>query len=150
VRPEGRWISRGSIEGLGLQVPPRSTLIASHGTLGEFELYCRSVYVTKRTSEYAFSGDFYRCIPVNDQILPGYLYAFLRSEMAFRLLRSMSAGGKQQLHHSSLIYDMPIPRLSSDIEQEIAASVDEAAVCFDRFLSHEEEAWTLLERELAS
>jgi hypothetical protein len=148
VRPQGRWISRASVEGLGLQVPSGTTLIASHGTLGEFELYSRALYVTERTSEYAYSGDFYRCIPVRDKIPAGYLYAFLRSEVAFRLLRSMSSGGKQQLHHSSLIYNMPIPRVRPEVEREIAAAVDEASACFDTFLGQEEEAWALLEREL--
>jgi hypothetical protein len=148
VRPEGRWISRASIRGLGLQVPPGTTLIASHGTLGEFELYCRATYATRRTSEFAFSGDFYRCIPLTDKILPGYLHAFLRSETAFRLLRSISTGGKQQSLHPSLIYALPIPRLPKKTEERIASIVQEAAECFDTYLSYEEEAWKLLEAEL--
>jgi restriction endonuclease S subunit len=148
VRPEGRWISRASIQGLGLQVPAGTTLIASHGTLGEFELYCRAAYVTTRTSEFAFSGDFYRCIPRAAKILPGYLYAFLRSETAFRLLRTMSTGGKQQSLHPLLIYSLPIPRLAKKTEEQVAAIVQEAAECFDAYLIYEEEAWKSLETEL--
>src|SRR6266705_5789706 len=108
VRPEGRWISRKSIEGLGLIVPQGTTIIAAHGTLGETELYCRSTYVTERTSTYAFSGDFVRFIPLEDKVLPGYLFAFLRSEVAFRIFRSISVGSKQQAHHPDLLWNIPV------------------------------------------
>jgi hypothetical protein len=126
-RPEGRWIARKSIKGLGLQVPAGTTLIPSHGTLGENELYCRALYVTPRTSAYAFSGDFFRCIPIHGAIHPGYLHAFLRSEVAFRLLRSISTGGKQQEQHPVMMWNLPIPRLGAFDEARIGALVDAAA-----------------------
>ena len=145
VRPEGRLISRSSVAHLGLMVPPGTTLIPSHGTLGEQELYCRAVYSTRRTSEYLFSGDFFRCIPENGAIPAGFLFAFLRSNVAFRMLRSMSVGGKQQEQHAELIYRMPIPRLASRKEQAIARKIEQGSDCFDRALDCEDEAWRLLE-----
>lgn len=145
VRPEGRWLSRSSIEGLGLLVPSGSTLIAAHGTLGETELYCRSIYVTNKTKEYAFSGDFVRCIPQADKVLPGYLFAFMRSESAFRLLRSISIGSKQQAHHSALLWNLPVPRVTADLETTIHNLVEEGAQAFDRGLEAEDEAWSLVE-----
>ena len=145
IRPEGRWISRKSIEGLGLIVPKGTTVIAAHGTLGETEQYCRSVHVTDRTSEYAFSGDFVRCIPVETKILPGYLFAFLRSETAFRILRCISIGGKQQAPHPELLWNIPVPRLSTEQEQEIHALVESGSLKFDRSLQFEEDAWHTIE-----
>lgn len=145
VRPEGRWISRKSIEGLGLMVSPGTTMIAAHGTLGETELYCRSVYVTKRTSAYAFSGDFVRCIPLAEKVLPGYLFAFLRSEAAFRILRSISIGGKQQAPHPTLLWNIPVPRLEREQEQDIHALVESGAQMFDKSLQLEEDAWEIIE-----
>lgn len=145
VRPEGRWISEESIEGLGLLVPPGTTLIAAHGTLGETEQYCRSVFATNRTSEYAFSGDFVRCIPLQDKILPGYLFAFLRSETAFRILRSISTGSKQQAPHPDLLWNIPVPRLDPSVEQEIHEIIQDSADKFDESLRLEEEAWQLVE-----
>lgn len=145
MRPEGRWISRKSVAGLGLVVPPKTVLIPSHGTLGESELYCRAVYVTERTSENAFSGDFYRCIPLPEKIRGGYLYAFLSTKVGFRLLRSMSTGGKQQYQHPSMLARLPIPRLDEAKENRIADLVDEAARQYDLGLGWEDQARKLVE-----
>lgn len=148
IKPEGRWISKKSVQGLGLVVPKGTVLIPSHGTLGEFELYCRAVFVTNRTSEYAFSGDFYRLIPRSGAIRGGYLYAFLSTRIAFRMLRSMSTGGKQQYQHPSLLARMPIPRLSSQVEDEIADMIDESAAQFDLALALEEKARLMVENAI--
>jgi hypothetical protein len=148
MRPEGRWISRTSVKGLGLIVPPGTVLIPSHGTLGEFELYCRAVYVTNRTSQNAYSGDFYRCIPLKGKIRGGYLYAFLSTKIAFHLLRSMSTGGKQQYQHPAMLARLPIPRLGQELEDEIADMVDEASAQYDLALQLEDEARVLVENAI--
>lgn len=150
LRPEGRWIARKSVAGLGLIVPPGTTLIPSHGTLGEFELYCRALIVTKRTAQYAYSGDFFRCVPIEGAIEPGYLFAFMRSRLAFRMLRSISSGGKQQEQHPAMMYRLPIPRLGGDKEREIAALVDRACELYDRGLETDERARTLVEKKILS
>lgn len=148
LNPEGRWISRKSVDEFSLQVPPGATLVPSHGTLGETELYCRAVYVTKNTSQYAYSGDFFRCIPRSELISPGYLYAFLRSKAAFRMIRSISIGGKQQEQHPSMMWHIPIPRLDTDIETSIASMVDEAFRLYDQSIDSENEARSLVERSI--
>lgn len=148
IWPEGRIISRKSIEGLGLMVPPGTTLIPSHGTLGEFELYCKAVYATERTSSYAFSGDFFRCVPKTSSIHPGYLFAFLRSQIAFRMLRSLSTGGKQQEQNLTLMHEMPIPRLALNREEVIGKLIEQAASDFDQALNDEEKARSLVERNI--
>jgi type I restriction enzyme S subunit len=150
LRPEGRWIARKSVSGLGLIVPPGTTLIPSHGTLGEFELYCRALVVTKRTAQYAYSGDFFRCVPIDGAIDPGYLFAFMRSRLAFRMLRSISSGGKQQEQHPAMMYRLPIPRLGADKEREIAALVDRACELYDRGLEAEEDARKMVEKMIQS
>jgi type I restriction enzyme S subunit len=148
LRPDGRWISRKSVEGLGLVVPPKTTVIPCQGTLGESEVYCRAVYVTKNCADYAYSGHFYRCIPVENAIGHGYLYAFLRSRFAFRMLRSMSIGSKQQYQHPVLMANMPIPRLADEKENEIASMVDRAAYLRDHATELEDEARALVERAI--
>jgi hypothetical protein len=147
-RPNGRWISKKSIRGLGLQVPAGTTLIPSHGTLGENELYCRALFVTPRTSRYAFSGDFFRCVPLAHAISPGYLFSFLRSEPAFRLLRATSAGSKQQYQHPDMMRDLPIPRLDVDVERSIDKRVALAVEIFDRALEAEAQAIGLVDHAI--
>jgi hypothetical protein len=149
IWPEGRTISKSSIEGLGLLVPAGTTLIPSHGTLGEYELYCKALYVTEGTSRYAFSGDFFRCVPLKDAIPPGYLFAFLRSQIAFRMLRSISVGGKQQEQNSILMYELPIPRLAPAAEQRISNLIEESAREFDRATSCEELARAKVESAIS-
>lgn len=150
IRPEGRWISRKSVAGLGLIVSPGTTLVPSHGTLGEFELYCRALIVTKRTAQYAYSGDFFRCVPLEGAIEPGYLFAFMRSRLAFRMLRSISTGGKQQEQHPAMMYRLPIPRLGNEKEREIAALVDKGCLLYDQGLDAEDRARSLIEEQISS
>ncbi len=148
IRPDGRLISRASVEDLGLMVPPGATLIPAQGTLGEQELYCRAVYATRRTSEYLFSGGFLRCVPRQAEIPGGFLFAFLRSNVAFRMLRSMSVGDKRQEQHAELILRMPIPRLEKRREAAIARQINEAADCFDHALDCEDKARAILENAI--
>jgi hypothetical protein len=148
LRPGGRWISRKSIEGLGLIVPPKTTVIPCQGTFGESEVYCRAVYVTERYSQYAYSGHFYRCVPIDGAIEPGYLFAFLRSRFAFRMMRSISIGSKQQYQHPRLMASFPIPRVDSEIEKRIAQMVDRAGELQDHALDLEDQAIALVEHAI--
>jgi len=131
LRPEGRYISLRSVESNRLRVPAGTVLIPSHGTLGPRELYCRALVVTPGMSEHAFSGDFFRCVPLADEVEPGYLYAFLRSRFAFRLLRGMSSGGKQQELATQRMAELPVPRIGDQAERKIGREIDSAATAYD-------------------
>ena len=39
----------------------------------------------------------------------GCLFAFMRSETAFRMLRSISTGTKLQDHHAAFLHALPVP-----------------------------------------
>ncbi|BBZ99841.1 methylation-associated defense system restriction endonuclease subunit S MAD5 [Bradyrhizobium diazoefficiens] len=147
-RPEGRWISRTSVERQGLHVPALTTLIPSHGTLGEHELYCRALIVTPSMRDFVFSGDFFRCVPDEAKVHPGYLFAFLRSNAAFRMLRSISIGGKQQEQHPSLMWRLPVPRLSAEREQKIADQIEKAVAAYDDAVSADKHARALVEEAI--
>lgn len=135
LRPEGRFISQRSVDRNRLRVPSGTVLIPSHGTLGVRELYCRAVAVTPRMAEFAFSGDFFRCVPLRDRVAPGYLYAFMRSRYAFHMLRGMSSGGKQQELTSGRMAEFAVPRLSPGEESEIASATAGALANFDKAVS---------------
>ena len=125
MRPEGRWITPRYAPA-DIFAKDESVLIASSGTLGENEVYCRPIFVTGRWLEYAYTQHFLRVVS-GDADFPGaYLFAFLRSEIAFRALRSMSTGSKQQEIHIELVKRMPVPILTTELRHEIAEIVRDA------------------------
>ena len=99
LRPEGRWINP-NMAPADIRQEDGTVLIAAHGTLGENEVYGRSIFVTGAWTRHAFSQDFVRVFSGQSDMAGAYLFAFFRSEVAFRLLRSMSVGGKQQEYHT--------------------------------------------------
>jgi type I restriction enzyme S subunit len=143
ISPEGRWISASEApEDSRLQ--DETILIAGRGTLGENEVYGRSTLVTGSWLEHAYSQDFVR-ITSGDRAIPGaYLFAFLRSDAAFRVLRSMSYGGKQQGFHPARLHALHIPVASPTDRERIAATVRSAYQCRDRADALEDEALALL------
>jgi hypothetical protein len=127
--PEGRWVSKKYLMSHSSRylVPDRTILVAKQGTLGEDELFCRCEYVTgSRMSARAYSDHCMRLVVSGDEIHPGYLFAFLRSEAGFRLFRSLAEGAKQQDLHWRTVPEMPVPRCDVNDEQDIGEMVDQA------------------------
>jgi hypothetical protein len=125
LRPEGRWISKAHTSEEVL-AEDETVLIASQGTLGDNEVYSRALFVTGAWRSFAFSEHFLRVRPGLAGFNGAYLFAFLRSEPMFRVLRSMSAGGKQQDIHEELRTTIPVPVLEEADVERIAKAVREA------------------------
>lgn len=144
MRPEGRWISPNRAP-KDIRVSDETVLIAAHGTLGEGELYARSILVTGAWLRHAYSQDFVRTQSADEEFPGAYLFALLRSEAAFRLLRAASVGGKQQEFHPRRLQEFPVP-LCSDADRARIAEIVRAAHR-DRDLAdqREDEAFALLE-----
>ncbi|MFF4086349.1 restriction endonuclease subunit S [Streptomyces nigra] len=141
LRPEGRWISAAQAPA-GIFAHDESIMIAAQGTLGENEVFCRPLFITGSWLKYAYTQHFLRVVSGDPEIPGAYLFAFFRSEAAFRLLRSLSAGGKQQDIHESLRAEIPIPLAPPADRDRIAATVraayhkrDRADVLEDRALA---------------
>jgi hypothetical protein len=147
MRPEGRWISAARAP-KGIFATDESVLIASSGTLGEQELYCRPILVTGRWLEYAYTEHFLRVVSGDEGVSGAYLFALLRSQLAFRCLRSMSTGSKQQEIHRDLISSFPVPMLETSIRRSIEVKVREAFRMRDEADSLEDEARALVERAI--
>jgi hypothetical protein len=143
VRPEGRWISLAAAPQDVLQ-EDETILVAAHGTFGENEVYSRSVLITGSLLENAYSQDFVRVLSGTPDVPGAYLFALFRTNAMFRILRSISVGGKQQEYHSRLLRDLPIPLASQPDRLRIAETVRQA--CRDRDLAvlKEDEAQALL------
>lgn len=147
LRPEGRWISLDAATFDAMRCQDETVLIAARGTLGETEVYCRPLLVTGDwLDKYVFSEDFLRVVSGDPQVSGAYLFAFLRSEVAFRMLRSMSTGGKQQDIHESLRARLPVPMAAAADRERIAGVVRQAYRDRDDADRKEDEAFALLDK----
>ncbi|AIV38699.1 methylation-associated defense system restriction endonuclease subunit S MAD5 [Streptomyces sp. CCM_MD2014] len=122
LRPEGRWISPDQAPP-GIFASDETVMIAAQGTLGENEVFCRPFLVTGSWLDHAYSQHFLRVLPGDPRFSGAYLFALLRSEPVFRLLRSMSVGGKQQDLHEELRKSVPVPVLTQPDRERIATTV---------------------------
>ncbi|OYP15711.1 restriction endonuclease subunit S [Streptomyces sp. FBKL.4005] len=125
LRPEGRWISPDYAPP-GIFAADETVMIAAQGTLGDYEVFCRPFLVTGSWLDHAYSQHFLRVVSGNRAVPGAYLFAFLRSEAAFRVLRSMSVGGKQQDLHEELRKSIPVPVLTDADRDRIANTVRDA------------------------
>jgi hypothetical protein len=144
LHPEGRWINPNEAPS-DIRQRDETVLIAAHGTLGENEVYGRSIFVTGAWTEHAFSQDFVRVLSGHPDMPGAYLFAFLRSEVAFRLLRSMSVGSKQQEYHTALLHEMPVPECTAADRERIAETVRRAYRWRDEADDLEDRAQELLD-----
>lgn len=144
LRPEGRWIAKTSV-GEGVIVPDGTILVAAQGTLGEGELFCRSEFVTGSTLSRAYSEHFLRVIADESVMERGVLFSFMRSETAFRMLRSASTGSKLQDFHYTVLPSLPIPYPEKKVRAECNRLIMDAYKARDEAISLEDKARSLVE-----
>jgi hypothetical protein len=125
LRPEGRSVARFAL-GDDLFVESGTTLVAARGTLGEGELYCRAEFIIDPATEMAYSEDILRVIADSNVMTKGCLFAFMRSETAFRMLRSISSGSKLQEQHYAFLPHLPVPYPEMSIQETIHELVMDA------------------------
>ncbi|WMP19483.1 methylation-associated defense system restriction endonuclease subunit S MAD5 [Thiothrix lacustris] len=147
ANPQGRWISVEHSPD-GIFVGDETVLIASQGTLGEHEVFCRPIFITGEWLNYVYSQHFLRVVSGDPDISGAYLFAFIRSEMVFRCLRSMSIGSKQQDIHTGMLGDLPIPIISDHLISKIEELVRDAFVAKDSANESESKAIGLVEQAI--
>jgi hypothetical protein len=143
LRPEGRWISAAQAPS-GIFAQDETVMIAAQGTLGENEVFCRPIFVTGNWLEHAYTQHFLRVVSGDPDVPGAYLFAFLRSEVAFRLLRSLSVGGKQQDIHETFRAQIPVPLAAPIDRDRIAETVRRAYRDRDKADRLEDQALALL------
>lgn len=149
LKPEGRWIAKSAMDEHALGIPG-AVMVAAQGTLGESELYCRSEFVWGPWTEMAFSEHILRVI-ADESVMPrGCLFAFMRSETAFRMLRSISVGSKLQDHHYQYRGELPVPYPEQAVQQEIHAKIVSAYENRHAAVSMIDEAVQMVEQRIAS
>lgn len=144
LRPEGRWIARWAV-GDEVLVEPGTILMAAIGTLGETELYCRTEFIWGPATKRAYSENIVQVLGDSAVMRRGCLYAFMRSETAFRMLRSISVGTKNQLHHKRLLAQLPVPYPDSAAQKQVHKIMTTAYDARHRGVALEEKAIALVE-----
>lgn len=144
LRPQGRWIAKKSVPDEVL-VEDGCILVAAQGTLGESELYCRVEYATGSALDNVYSEHILRVLAIPGAIERGALFAFMRSESAFRMLRSVSVGSKLQDHHYAFLPSIPVPFPSSETRKRCHELVLEAYAARDQAVRLEDQARAMVE-----
>jgi hypothetical protein len=147
LRPEGRWLAKSGLNE-DVLVPPGTILIPAQGTLGESELYCRSEFIWGVAVERAYSEHLLRVTADESKILRGCLFAFMRSETAFRMLRSLAVGTKLQDHHYAFLPKLPIPVPLRKDQEIIHQKVIQAYENRDKAVALEDQAIALVEKAI--
>jgi hypothetical protein len=147
LRPEGRWVAKFALDD-DVFVEAGTSLIAATGTLGEHELYCRAEFIWGSMIDFAYSELFVRVV-ADERIMPGgCLFAFLRSETAFRMFRSISFGSKQQYLHPDFLPHLPIPFPEREKQEKIHALIIDAYRSRQKAVELENQATDLVEKAI--
>lgn len=144
LRPEGRVINP-AMAPPGIFADDETVMIAAQGTLGENEVFGRPIFVTGSWLEHVYSQHFLRVVSGDPEFSGAYLFAFLRSEAAFRILRSMSAGSKQQDIHEVLRRSIPVPECPEVDRRRVTETVRAAYRARDDADEKEDRALALLD-----
>lgn len=147
--PEGRFIAKSHLPNDPLIYVPEGTIvIASQGGINETDSFARAQFMYGKRLDYVYSEHFLRVIADETKIPRGTLFAFIRSNIAFRLLRACAVGSMQQDFHPDLLAEIPVPIIDETEAQEIDNLVRVAYQKYDDAIDCEDEARTLVERAI--
>ncbi|MFD4736997.1 restriction endonuclease subunit S [Streptomyces virginiae] len=144
MRPEGRWINPARAPREIFAVD-ETVMIASQGLPGETALICRATFVTGQWLEHVYTQHFLRAVSGDPEIPGAYLFAFLRSESAFRSMRAMLVGTGPQDIHPVLRAQLPVPICKPADVKRIANTVRLAYRDRDEADRSEDQALRLLD-----
>lgn len=149
LRPEGRWIAKKYLPDDQLLFPPDgAVMIAAQGCAGENDLFGRAQFVTGKRLNYAYSQHFLRVISRESEIPRGALFAYLNSQIAYRIRKGYQIGSMQQDFHPDMIKQMPIPIIDRGEAERIDTVVRSASQKFDDAIDAEDQAIALIERTI--
>jgi type I restriction enzyme S subunit len=147
-RIDGKKIARNKVK-LDNLVSYGEILIAGVGTLGENETFCKVVFASEELEGQLVSGEFIR-MKSSKSIPAGYLFTWLSSEYGFRLIRSTQTGTKLCRPIQALLAEIPVPILGKKEMENIHQLVCEAHTMRYEALQKENEAISLIEKEIES
>lgn len=149
LAPRGRWIAKNQLPNDKLIFVPEGTIMVNaQGGLNESDSYARCQFISGKKLRYAYSEHFLRVIADENEIPRGALFAYLRSNIAFRLLRSCAIGSMQQDFHPELIRELPVPIIGDAEVKAVDRLVRGAYKKYDEAIDYEDQARTLVERTI--
>ncbi len=143
---KGKWVSKRNVS-LDKLVEYGEVIVACDGTLGENELFCRTLFANEDLQGALISTHFLR-MKTNDILPPGYLYAYLNSDYGFRFIRNCQAGTKLCHPIPTMFLDIPVPIIDSDKMNEIDKLVKEAHTKRYEANNNERKAIHMVEEEI--
>jgi hypothetical protein len=126
AHPEGRWIAVKDEEADTLHAKDETIVVASQGLLTEGSLIGRAAFITGRWLDYVYSEHLLRVRSGTPDFSNAYLFAFMRSEVSFRMLRSLVSGTGPQDINAVLRKEIPVPECTPADRERIAETVREA------------------------
>jgi type I restriction enzyme S subunit len=120
-------------------------MIAAQGCAGEYDLFGRAQFITGKKLNYAYSQHFLRVIADENKIPRGALFAYLNSQIAYRIRKGYQIGSMQQDFHPSMIRQMPVPIIDRLEAEQIDTIVRAAYQKFDDAIDAEDEAVAIVE-----
>jgi type I restriction enzyme S subunit len=123
-------------------------MIAAQGCAGEHDLFGRAQFITGKRLGYAYSQHFLRVIAREDEIPRGALFAYLNSQIAYRIRKGYQIGSMQQDFHPEMIKQMPVPIINRVEAEKIDVMVRAAYQKFDDAIDAEDQAIALVEHAI--
>ena len=147
--PSGRWVSKSFLPKDKLVFATEGAIMVNaQGGINETDSFARSQYISGKKLSYIFSEHFLRVI-ANESLIPrGALFAYLRSNLAFRLLRSCAVGSMQQDFHPDLLAEIPVPIIDDSEAKAVDEMIRSAYQKYDDAIDAEDEARVLVERTI--
>jgi type I restriction enzyme S subunit len=145
THPEGRWVAVKPDDVGALKARDESIMVACRGLLTEGALIGRAALVTGKWLGYVYSEDLLRVRSSAPDFPNAYLFAFMRSEVAFRMLRSLVSGTGPQDINAVLRREVPVPECTPADRERIAETVRQAYRWRDEADELENRAQELLE-----
>jgi type I restriction enzyme S subunit len=129
-----------------LYAPPHAIAAGGKGTLGEGEIFGRCVMVGSDLAEYALTEDILRIVPL-EEVAP-LAYAYLSTQVGFRLLRSTASGTKLLTCREDLVTQLPFPEPGSKDTALIRRHVEAGVAARSSAIMAEQEAIRIIEEEV--
>jgi len=146
IRPKPRRIVKPDFPDSALRVPEGALMVASQGTTGEGEIFGRVCYVDRQLAQGSFSEHLTRVLPREGESCQ--VYAFLSSNVGFRLLRSTAAGTKLMGLREDLLLELPYPEVNVTQKRRVAEHMRQASEARVAANTAEYEAARIIEQEV--